>query len=154
MEESTHRTHDSITKWLTLIAIACGGIYALWQYGDVVEKEFRKPFWEKQLHYYFKASDSASVLATSCNEAELEVAKAEFYKLFYGPLAIVEDDRVERAMVSFHNELSSSKENIPCGSSKLKTLSLELAWTLRQSIGYTWHVQLPVLERKRNEFNN
>jgi hypothetical protein len=153
MKESAYRAHDTITKWLALLAVACGGVYGFLEYKDVVEKDFRKPFWEKQLDHYFDASSAASLLATSCDIHELEKAKVEFYRLFYGPLAIVEDDRVETAMVSFHDELSSSKELAVCGSTKLKNLSLDLAWKLRQSIGYTWNVQLPVLERKRNEFN-
>ena len=153
MQEATHRAHDVKIKWLTLIAVACGGIYAFWQYADVVEKDFRKPFWEKQLHYYFQASDAVSILATTCDESDRETAKRQFYKLYYGPLAIVEDKQVEGAMVRFHNELSKPDGTINCGSKELKKLSLELAWTLRQSIKDTWHVELEDLDRKRNEIN-
>ena len=152
MQESEHRFHDAVAKWIALFTVVCGGIYGFWQYKDVIEKDFRKPFWEKQLDHYFDASSAAATLATSCDQEALALANSEFYRLFYGPLAIVEDSRVEQAMVAFHQALSSAGAT-ECGTPELKALSLQLAWSLRQSIGYTWHVELPVLERKRSEIS-
>ena len=143
---------ESVCRIVTVLALVSGGWFALWKYEDAVEKSFRKPFWEKQIQCYFEASKYASILATSCDEEERSNAKGKFYQLYYGMLAMVEDDKVEEAMIEFHKELSSSK-NILCGTKKLKNLSLELAWNLRSSIGSTWDIQLPTVKGKENSVN-
>jgi hypothetical protein len=125
---------------------------------DAKEQEFRKPFWEKQLHLYFDASEAASTLATSTDKRRIESAQERFWQLYWGPLAVVEDAgldleddkdaKVEAAMVAFGNCLDGTDV---CDQQEKRRRSLILAHTLRESIGKSWDVQMADLKGKYNK---
>ncbi|MBC7909311.1 MAG: hypothetical protein H7Y30_02355 [Pyrinomonadaceae bacterium] len=110
------------------------------------ERESRKPFWEKQIALYFEASTSAATIATlPLNHPERKTAEEKFRLLYWGPLALVEDQAVKEAMVQFGSCLDGrSKE---CDSEiarevELRNLSLNLANKCRKSISVSWNIDL------------
>ena len=110
------------------------------------EREFRKPFWSKQIDLYFEATNTAATIATLPDEnPDRKKAEEKFWQLFYGPLVSVEDESVMKAKVAFGrclDEIDIECESLPVKSSKLKTLSLELANSCRDSIGKSWNIEL------------
>ncbi len=110
------------------------------------EREFRKPFWEKQINTYFEASSVAATIATlTAGNIERNKAEERFRQLYYGPLVLVEDEEVMKAKVDFRNcldELDKECTSEPSKTFRLQTLSLGLANKCRASIGSSWTIDL------------
>ena len=98
--------------------------------------EATKPFLERQLKLYTEATQAASTIATSDDGAEKESALKRFWALFWGELALVEDSKVEAAMVQLGEGL---EKNLP--KEKLQQLSLQLAHACRDSLAVSWGVK-------------
>jgi hypothetical protein len=71
------------------------------QLGITAGREAQKPFWEKQLQTCFEASTAAATIATSRDKEAVSKAVDDFWRLYWGPLAIVEAREVAGAMVAF-----------------------------------------------------
>jgi hypothetical protein len=146
---------DIAIKIIEALALIVGGSFALYKYRNSVENNFRKPLWEKQLALYFAASEAAAILATSQDEEKRKQAEADFWQLYYGPLAVVEDagakkpeeSQVEAAMVKFGKCLNG--EDV-CSKKEIHNRSLTLAHSIRDSIGKSWDVKLADLKGKYN----
>lgn len=137
----------NIKDWLTIIVAVVGLTVGLLQYMKTSRDEFLRPIREAQLNLYQDASSVAAKLATLPRDgAEWKAAQYDFLRLYYGPLAIVENYRhqpsndnanptVEQAMVAFKRCLDDQN----CiGSKDMQNLSLGLAHTCRVSLGATW----------------
>jgi apolipoprotein N-acyltransferase len=98
--------------------------------------EATKPFLDRQLKLYTEATQAAAMIATSDSKDEAITAQKRFWSLYWGELALVEDKRVEMAMVQFGNALErgDSGENV-------QGLSLDLAHACRDSLAESWGVK-------------
>jgi hypothetical protein len=112
------------------------------------ELELQNPFWQKRLQLYFEAAEAAGTIASQPSGAERAKAEAAFWRLYLGPLAIVEDDQVEAAMVRLGNCLDGSEA---CDQVSLSRRALALAHSCRQSVGDTWRLGLTELKGKYQE---
>jgi hypothetical protein len=92
------------------------------------QHERQRPFLERQLQHYFEASAAASKAAILPDGADRSAAVQKFWQLYWGPLAVVEDSEVERAMFNFGTALRSESER-----AALQQFSLELAHACRGS---------------------
>lgn len=146
---------------LTIFFVVIGGIVGLYQYYSTSRNEFLKPIREEQLKLYEEASSAAALLATTSKDSDdWKKAKVEFYRLYYGPLAMVENYHhtrtgadadeitVERAMIAFERELSREGGPKP---GALENLSLALAHTCRVSLGSSWGFHA---EQLRGDYQN
>lgn len=109
------------------------------------ELELQNPFWQKRLQLYFEAAEAAGVIASQSSGPDRTKAEAAFWRLYLGPLAVVEDDNVEGAMVRLGNCLDKSET---CDQITLSRRALALAHSCRQSIGDTWRLGLTELKGK------
>ncbi|HEY0074672.1 MAG TPA: hypothetical protein VGB77_11260 [Abditibacteriaceae bacterium] len=75
-------------------------------------RESQKPFLSKQLELYFEAAKVTARLANTTDKAEQKSLKIRFNELYWGELAVVEDDNVKEAMVAYGACLDR-KENCP-----------------------------------------
>lgn len=136
---------DAITIFFAVVA----GTVALIQYIQTSHNEFLKPIREEQLKLYEEAASSAAILATQPKDSEVwKKANVDFLRLYWGPLAMVEDykhgvakknDReitVEMAMIAFKKQLDANAD-----SATLQNFSLALAHTCRVSLGTSWGVK-------------
>jgi len=96
--------------------------------------ESTRPFLEKQLALY---GEAALVCARLSTEPADEKALARFWELYWGELALVENDDVESAMVSFKNALTIT----PDDESSLRECALNLAKACRVSLARSWGVE-------------
>jgi hypothetical protein len=110
------------------------------------EREFRKPFWSKQIELYFDATSTAAMIATLPEDSQdRKKATERFWQLYYGPLVSVEDESVMKAKVAFGkclDEIDIECESPSVRANKLKALSLDLANSCRSSVGKNWDVEL------------
>jgi hypothetical protein len=109
------------------------------------QHERQKPFLERQMAHYFQATEAASKIANMEDVPSRREAIARFWLLYWGPLAVVEDAAVERAMVNFGNALrSESPDRV-----ELQQLSLDLAHACRDSLQKLWGTDLGQLHNLR-----
>jgi hypothetical protein len=144
---------DVIGPIVAMLAVGVG----IWQYRVTSKSEFIKPVREAQLRLYEDASSAAARIATLPTESpEWTASRQEFLRLFYGPLAIVEDFHhdinepddnltVELAMIIFKSCLDD-QEGCKAAGGTLLNLSLALAHTCRQSLGDSWGYAAKQLE--------
>jgi hypothetical protein len=130
-----------------LLIASAGAVFGLIQYYETVQRDFRKPLWEKQLNLYLEATGAAAKLVELPNDHD-PIAKDEykrswikFWELYYGELAVVEDPDVSAAMVNFGTCLRQYQTN-ECDTVTLKRRSLELAATCRRSVSTSWKQNL------------
>jgi hypothetical protein len=77
---------------LTLVFVVVGGGIALIEYGCNARREFKKPLQQKQLELYQEASSVVAKLATlEPSSDDWKKSKNDFYRLYYGPMAMLED---------------------------------------------------------------
>lgn len=150
MSEDEYHVWDVVTKILTLVGVLAGGWWAVHSYNMTSEKEFRHPFWDKELTLYFDATDAASkYVALYDDTKEREANRQKFWTLYYGQLAVVEnDEKVCEAMVDFGKCLAEPglvhAEEI-CNMDDLRLRALRLSNAARMSIGVDWDTKLDSL---------
>jgi hypothetical protein len=98
--------------------------------------EATRPFLDRQLTLYTAATQAAATLASSSDADKLSEAKIRFWSLYWGELALVEDEEVEGSMV----ELGKKLEN---GASRevIQQAALKVAHACRNSLATSWNVQ-------------
>ncbi len=142
---------------LTAIAAYLGGIGTILLKEMFSEKRHRKarlmqakdPFVKMQTELSVAASTAAAALASSQDEGSWLKAREDFWRLYWGPLALVEDRDLERAMVEFgsHVPPNITFEERP---TNLGFLSLNIAKAARSEMASAWN---PDFEpNKNNEF--
>jgi hypothetical protein len=135
-------------KEVAALGAALAFFWGVYQFRRSTELGFRKPYWERLLALYIEVCSATAVLAKTRSQEDWEVARNTFWKLYYGPLCLVEDNRVEEAMVQFGEalgdiEFTSDRKAV------LSHLSLRLAYACRNSIRADWRVPLEYLEGQR-----
>jgi hypothetical protein len=116
------------------------------------KKELNAFIFQRQAMLYFDAANAAAIIATSKDAAEVSKARDRFTALYYGELVVVEDRRVELAMITFERCLETRQDDCSrfpftqkdkritdehmrqLGPGELKNLSLELAACVRTAL--------------------
>ncbi|MCE3606569.1 hypothetical protein LXA47_23620 [Massilia sp. P8910] len=135
---------DLILKAVASILAVGGATAGIAKYFRSVEGTFRAPLWEKQLNLYFEVCEVAATLAAEDNLVERTLAERRFWRLYYGPLALVESPEVEQAMVEFALAIEKNPHDLKI----LRSLALGLAYQCRESIAKSWRTTLPELSAK------
>jgi hypothetical protein len=86
----------TLVPWILSVLTVAAGI---WQFSTQQMQANRQPFLQKQLELCFQATETAGRLASETDPIEWEKARITFWRLYWGPLSIVEDQAVEGAMV-------------------------------------------------------
>lgn len=154
MDNYTYQLCDLLLKGATAIFAVVAGSIGLWKYFDASRKEFRKPYWERQLSLYFEVTAAAATLALvygekldSSNREKLRIeAQEKFWQLYYGALEIVTDNDVTEAIIEFKKSLI--KHNARDAARELELKSLSLARACRRSISKSWRIELSELDGK------
>jgi hypothetical protein len=135
-----------LESWVKVLTLAGGVIafgWGVYQFmsnqrsqAETRRIEATRPFLDRQLKLYTEATQAAATLATATSKEELAAARARFWSLYWGELALVEDKRVEAAMVQLGRALeggATGKEIAP--------FSLSLAHACRDSLAESWGVK-------------
>lgn len=105
---------------------------------DTAQRDFMKPLLEKQLSLYFEASSAVSTIASTTDASEREKATNTFWRLYYGPLVVVETKKVSGAMERFGNCLTGEES---CSKNEINNRSLALATTLQEALLKSWNLK-------------
>ena len=100
------------------------------------ERTFMQPVVARQMDTYFEASAAAATIATARDAAQRQRAVDAFWRLYYGPMVMLESDEVTRRMVAFGGCL---RRGAGCADS-LPDRSLELASSLPADIFSSWRL--------------
>jgi hypothetical protein len=112
-----------------------------------------QPFNAKRLDLCGEAANAAAILATGhAADGSLvpypDAAKrqgqaaADFWRLYWGPLGIVEDDAIAGAMVEFGNCLQGKCDK------PIQTLSLAIAHACRNEVSKSFKLSLPAAPKR------
>jgi len=153
MAEGNSGRLESSLKMLAATVALGGFLWGIWTYWDTRTIELAqqerlnqryeetrrieatKPFLERQLKLYTEASQATAVLATSQDDATRNGARKRFWELYWGELALVENEIVEAAMVAFGRGLQAGRPP-----EEMQQLSLSLAHACRDSLAISWGV--------------
>lgn len=128
--------YAAIGAILAAVVVAIANLY--WNFRNA--KAARTlPFLSKQLDYCFEAAELAGKLSSTADAADWQAARTRFFELYWGPLAIVEDEDVARAMVSLKQALDALKTSALPASS-LAAPSLELGSQIRKLVLRSWQI--------------
>jgi hypothetical protein len=138
----------NLAPLITIFVAAIPVTVGLTQYYITRQTEFRKRFWEEQLVLYREATEAAAEIAIAPDLASAHTAREKFWKLYWGKLSMVEDQGVEKAMISFGAALGAceSENEKMCfgiGEGTTPTALRKAAYTLahcaRFSLAMTWN---------------
>ena len=110
----------------------------------------KRHFFEQQLELCFDAVEAASRLASEIVPAEWEKARANFWRLYWGKLSIVEDRAVEAAMVALGKIIPTKPvESLKLPMTSLQSPSYKLAHAARDLVLHSWNIEMlePLQER-------
>jgi hypothetical protein len=131
-----------ITSILAVGALVAGFI----QFGTTNAFSIREPFLKKQTELCVSAAEHAARLASSRDMDTWKKSREEFWMLYWGPLAIVEDvesqtkNRVEAAMVVYGRELQKVDPTSPLlPVNALQQPALDVAHACRDLLSSKWN---------------
>jgi hypothetical protein len=131
----------ALTSGIAVVALGAGLI----QFGTTSAFSVRQPFLEKQTALCISAAEHVGRLASTLDANTWGKSREEFWMLYWGPLAIVEDvesqatNRVEAAMVAFGKELGKINPASPAlPVSALEQPALKVAHACRDLLTSKW----------------
>jgi hypothetical protein len=147
MSERSESAWESKLKTLTLVLAVAGLLWGIWTYTDAKNTQLKqeladakrtletrrieatRPYLDKQLELYLQATKAATMIATSNNPQDVEMAKRRFEELYFGELALVEHGSVASAMSEFRKALMKQEVQ-----NELQPLALDLAHACRDEL--------------------
>lgn len=104
----------------------------------------KKYFFEKRLDLCFEAVDTAGRLASERDPIKWEEARLKSWRLYWGPLSIVEDRSVEANMVALGQIVPQDSVALPkLPMTSLQPLAYGLAHAARKLVLVSWGIQMP-----------
>jgi hypothetical protein len=95
------------------------------------DQEFMKPLWEREIATYFQASEAVATIATTRDEAVRRTAETEFWKLYHGPLVILETKDLSGAMQAFGNCLAKTEV---CSDAEIRKRALAVSSAIQAAL--------------------
>lgn len=111
------------------------------------DQDFMKPLWERELATYFQASDVVATIASTRDPGKRRAAEEEFWRLFHGPLVILETKDLSGAMVALGTCLQRPDR---CTDSEVKNRALAVSSAIQQAIQE--HADLRLSEFAKDKF--
>ena len=136
----------TLVPWvLTLATIGIG----IWQYVDKTAQANREPFLREQLRFAVETSEVVGRLATTTDADQWEKDRLRFWAIYYGPLAIFENNRVEADMVEAGKIVPRPGSPVPpLPYNVLQANALHLDHEFRKLILEAWRVDMADLGMK------
>lgn len=107
--------------------------------------ERQKPFVEAQMRFYIEATETVAQIPRTADIAVREALVKRFWQLYWGALALVEDEEVARAMIAYGKQLKVSSPD----PGTLEGLSLNVAHACRNSLQRLWVPELGTIQSVR-----
>jgi hypothetical protein len=131
---------------ITLLLAVAGVVIGVWQYRETNSEQYKKEIWSAQKELFELAITAATTIANGESLEAVSGARGDFWRLYWGNLAMLESRNVESAMVKFGNKLRECEKSkdpgcfpVPGGySTELQHLALNLAHCARDTLRTTW----------------
>jgi len=107
---------------------------ALVQLAATQAHERQKPFVEAQMRFYIEATETAARIPRTTDVPTRDALVKRFWELYWGALALVEDEEVAGAMIAYGKQLSAGAPD----PSTLESRSLDVAHACRNSLQRLW----------------
>ena len=120
----------------------------IWQFRQASKQSAMTPYLEKRLELYEQATRVAGLLCSSRDPEKIERATEEFWMLYFGPMALVEDSEVEKAMVEFGYALTAHVDELRRSKDQISKSALSLAVACRDSVSESWKLDLTPLANR------
>lgn len=101
-------------------------------------QEYLQKFWQERLKLYDEVTRAAGQIASSRTPDDARTPIGNFWKLYWGPLSILEDRAVLSAMVAYGEKLKKA-EGGEIMFKELQTDAYDLARACRKSLEKTWN---------------
>ena len=111
------------------------------------DQEFMKPLWERELATYFLTSETVATIATTPDAAKRRSAEEQFWRLYQGPLVILETKALSEAMVAFGKCLDGTEQ---CSTGELRNRGLAVSSAIQLAIQE--HAELRLSEFSKGKF--
>ena len=98
MDAKNYQSIDLVIKVVSLVAVVAGLGWGAVQYFDSKRQGYYMQLWNKKLDYYIQVSTAVARISTSDSAAEVEKDIESFWSLYYGPMALLEDNNVKDSM--------------------------------------------------------
>lgn len=138
---------------LVAAILALAGV--VWKSWMEQKQANRRPFLERQLALCFEAIDACSKLATETDITEWSKARSTFWRLYWGPLCVVEDRAVADAMYDvgkFVPRPGVEPSSLPM--TEIERPSIALAHVARALVLKSWDVELQALTELKRDSDN
>jgi hypothetical protein len=146
LSEGTARFWNVVIAAVTAFLLLSGGAVSAYEFLmnqtlqiAATKLSARKNFNDKLLDLCTQASQSAAQMATATDAASRKAAEDKFWSLFFGPLAIVEQQAVKDAMKQFGACLRSPQSQ---GCSSLEGRALDIGHACRSEVTASFELQL------------
>jgi hypothetical protein len=103
---------------------------------EAAQREFMKPLLQNQLSLYLQATTAAATIATSTDPIDRKKAINDFWRLYEGPLIMVETKEVSGAMVRFGDCLRYPED---CDEDELSTRARAIGSRMQESLLKSWN---------------
>jgi hypothetical protein len=111
------------------------------------DQEFMKPLWERELATYFLTSETVATIVKTTDAVERRAAVDQFWRLYAGPLIILETRALSSAMVSFGTCLEGTQS---CSGQQLHDRGLAVSSAIQEAIQE--HADLRLSEFSKDKF--
>jgi hypothetical protein len=98
------------------------------------QRGFMQPVLTRQMDIYLSASSAVATLASSSDPVDLAKARNEFWRLYWGPLVMLESPQVSGAMKA----VGACLRQPDCSQPRLQDLSLALSSSLQADYFSAW----------------
>lgn len=132
-----------IERWVkvgTLLVAAFLAVFGIWKFLAEQSQSNKVLFLRKQLDTALEVSRIAAKLATSCDRSEWKEARKQFWEIYWGPLSLLENKKVEAAMVTF-GRLIPNGPDVALPAIPLQSPSYQLALALREMVLQSWGIE-------------
>jgi len=153
MDEAHSRFWTTIFAGLTAVGLIAGGLYTLWQYltqyrlqVNVATQSAQAPFASKRLDLCLQVTTDAANIVTTSDPKTKQQAVEDFWRLYWGPLGIVEDKDIAPALTQFGNCLKE-----PCKGQPLTTLAYAIAQKCRTAVSNSFSLNLHEVKEGRSQ---
>lgn len=123
--------------FLTVIGLVIAFLIGIVQYVENSKREHKKPFLATQLELCLSASQSAARIAHPISKDDFKVAQTRFLELYWGGLAMVEDQCVTNKMIDYKKEMGELKFEDE-RKKDLSRAALMIAFACRNLVSKSW----------------
>jgi hypothetical protein len=137
ISDNSARSIDAACKVIGIIALGLSALFTAGTYVINTHRAAAKPFLDGRLAIYLETTEATATIATTNNDEQRIQAKARFWSLYWGKIAVVEDEPVQKAMESIAECLRNR-----CEPKEVRKLLPGLINACRNSVRESWGVHI------------